>query len=273
MDRRLTNMARAYRKADPPPHKVKPIPIQLVLHCVLALQGTALGRCMANLLVMGYFYLLRPGEYTYDKANNHPFRLCDATFNTHRGLLNAAVAAPRQLQSASQVLLNFTTQKNMEKDQAIAHGDTNDPLLSPVKAVRRQVLHLRQHKAPPTTPLHTVYLPDGTTTCVTARMLTNALRASCKAIGPTLGIQSRDISVRALRAGGCMALMRAGVDSSIARLLGRWKSWAMIEYLRQSSLDTTSYAGLMLKHGRFTIPTHQHLPADVLHRFKAHLSE
>lgn len=225
------------------------------------------------MLVIGFFYLLRPGEYTYDKANNHPFRLCDVTFHTPQGPLNAATAPLCMLRAATQVLLNFTTQKNMEKDQAIAHGDTPDPTLSPLKAILCRVLHLRKHKAPPMTPLFTIFQPNGSSPFVTACLLTTALRASCKILGPSLGIKGSDISARALRAGGCMALMRAGVDASIARLIGRWKSWAMIEYLRYSSLDTSSYAGLMLKHGHFTIPTHQHLPADFVARFKAHLSE
>lgn len=61
-----------------------------------------------------------------------------------------------------------------------------------------------------------------------------------------------------------MALLRAGIDPLIARLIGRWKSWAMIEYLHRSALDSTGYATKMLLGGNYIIPQHQKLPADVI---------
>ena len=267
----LANQARSYRKADPPPHKVKPVPVQLLAHCCAALQPTVLGQVMADLLIVAFFYLLRPGEYTYDKKNNHPFRLCDVTYQTPTGFFNAATVPLSQLDHATMSVLNLTTQKNLRKNQPLTAGDTDDALLSPLKATRRLVKRLRQHSAPPNAPLHTAYLPDGSTKAVTARMLTQALRSSCKVLGPSLGISGRDISNRALRNGGCMALIRSGVDSSIARLLGRWESWAMLECLQRASVDTSGYARLMLQHGHFTIPAHQHLPSDVAALVKTHL--
>ena len=272
----LVNLTKAYHKQDPPPDKVKPIPITLVHHACVALCATALAtpvtRTVANLLVIGFFYLLRPGEYTYDARNNHPFRLQDVTFDTPHGLLNAAIAPTAQLRTAFRVLLNFTDQKNGERDQAVTQGDTPDPILSPLKAVIRQVLHLRQNNAPPETPLYTAF-HNGCAHRISAKHLTTALRSSCKTLGPTLGISSRDISVRALRSGGCMALLRAGIDPLHARLMGRWKSWAMIEYLHNSGLDTTSYAGKMLVSGAFTIPQHQKLPADILPLVQPYLED
>ena len=132
---------------------MKPVPIQLLRHAYQALLASPLACApvVANMLVIGYFFLLRPGEYTYDATNNHPFRLQDVTFETCMGLLNAATASERVLSKALQrVLLNFTDQKNGIRDQAIAHGDTSDPELSPLQAVLRQVLYLRQHRAPRT---------------------------------------------------------------------------------------------------------------------------
>jgi hypothetical protein len=86
---------------------------------------------------------------------------------------------------------------------------------------------------------------------------------SCKEIGESLGILYKDISARALRAGGAMALVRARVDSSLIRMMGRWKSWAMLEYLHRSATDTTSYAERMLDGGRYAISCHSILPDDM----------
>ena len=126
-----------------------------------------------------------------------------------------------------------------------------------------QVLHLRQHRAPADTPLHTHFSATGSCP-VTARMLTAALKSSCLCLGPSLGLAPTDITARALRNGGCMALIRAGIDPLHARLMGRWKSWAMLEYLHNSSIDTTDCAARMVAGGTFVIPSHQRLPADVI---------
>ena len=265
IDRELKLLSKAHSKADPPPDKVKPVPIQLVRHAYQALLASSLahGPVVANMLVIGYFFLLRPGEYTHDAKNNHPFRLQDVTFTTPMGLLNAATAPEHVLLQATLVLLYFSTQKNGIRGQAISHGDTSDSELSPLQAVLRQVLYLRQHRAPPDTPLHTYFDHSGTHR-VTARMITAALKASCKIIGPSLGLTPSDITAHALRNGGCTSLIRAGVDPLHARLMGRWKSWAMLEYLHHFSIDTSSFAARMLTGGHFIIPTHQKLPQDVL---------
>ena len=272
IDRTLQLLTKAHSKQDPPPDKVKPVPIQLVRHAYQSILQSAMAHAttLANMLVIGYFFLLRPGEYTYDANNNHPFRLQDITFATPRGLLNAATAPERDLRQATRVLLNFTDQKNGQRDQAITQGDTPDPAMSPVQAVLRQVLYLRQHRAPADTPLHTYFDPSGRRH-VTAKMITAALKASCADLGPSLGLTPQDITARALRNGGCMALIRAGIDPLHARLMGRWKSWAMLEYLHNSSIDTSDYAARMLTGGDFVIPSHQKLPADVLTLAQAYL--
>ena len=258
-------MSTAHSKEDPPPDKVKPVPIQLLQHALQALKHSPLpaASVLANMLVMGYFFLLRPGEYTCCSEHNFPFRLQDVTFVTPKGQLNAATAPVTDLRQATRVLLYLDNQKNGVRGQSITHGDTPDPALSPLQAVLRQVLYLREHRAPAATPLHTHYT-QARPRHVTSQMISAALKASCKILGPSLGLTSRDITARALRNGGCMALIRANVDPLHARLMGRWKSWAMLEYLHSSSLDTSDYARRMLTGGNFVIPSHQKLPADVL---------
>ena len=258
----LAHLHRHYTKEDPPPDKVKPIPIQLLRHAC-ADRSTPFARARSNMTMAGYFCVLRPGEHTYCRRNNHPFRIQHITFETARGPRNGATGPVKPIGTAPSVMLYFTDQKNGTKGQAIRVGDTSDPLLSPVKAVRDQVLMLRRHNAPPDTPLCAYYDRDGTQHLITSQDITNQLRASCKVIGKQLGLSPKDISARALRNGGCVALIRAGVDPLVAKMIGRWRSWAMIEYLQASSLDTTPHAQRMLDAGDFTIPQHQVLPTDV----------
>ena len=176
--------------------------------------------------------------------------------------VNAVNISLEQIEAATKCHLEFTDQKNGEKGEAVTHGDNTELLLSPLKAVRRRIEHLRQHHAPANTPLFTVYTPEGVQT-VTSRHITAALRQSCKIIGPDLGISPKDISARALRAGGAMALLRSGIDDTLIRLQGRWKSWAMLEYLHRSATDTSEYAQLMVQGGTYVISRHETIPSDV----------
>ena len=161
----LEQQKRAHAKEDPPPYKVKPIPIQLIQHTVQRLQTDEFSKAIADLIIIGFFYLLRPDEHVYSSDNNHPFRLQDVSFDIpdiDQCTTNAAIADLAALEHAAKVHLNFTTQKNMEKDEAISHGDTSDPLVSPLKAIRHRVEHLRNVNASIETPLHTVMLSNGT---------------------------------------------------------------------------------------------------------------
>ena len=258
----LDRQQRSYRKADPPPDRVKPIPFQLIRHCVEAHQSDEFSRGLADLVLIAVFFLLRPGEHTYDTDNNTPFRLQDVSFQSaSAAAVNATTVTAAELDGSDRVHLCFTNQKNGEKGEAITHGDTDDSLFSPLRAVRRRVEHLRSHRAPPTTPLHTVYI-DGHRKRIRSSHLTKALRASCDVLGAQLGIKPSEISAHALRASGAMALLRARVDSSTTRLLGRWKSWTMLRYLHRSAMHTTDFAQRMLAGGTYVLSKHAIIPDD-----------
>ena len=116
----------------------------------------------------------------------------------------------------------------------------------------------RQIGAPPDTPLHMVHNKP-----ITSSQVTKALRAACQAIGQELNVRPSDISARALRAGGAMALLRAKIDPVEIKMVGRWRSWAMLRYLHQQGLDTLPFANQMLQMGHFQISSHSPLPSDV----------
>ena len=141
-----------------------------------------------DLTIIGFFFLLRPGEHCYDKENNHPFRLQDVSFQSVNGTTNAATISTDDLmRSLHWCTLNSQTKKMETKVRHISHGDTAEALVSPLKAVRRRVQHLRLHKAPPNTPLHTVYLEDGTTTNIRSNISPTPSGSVVKPLEKTLG--------------------------------------------------------------------------------------
>ena len=57
-----------------------------------------------------------------------------------------------------------------------------------------------------------------------------------------------------------MALLRANIDATTIRLMGRWKLWCMLQYLHRSAMDTTTFASRMIIGGNYTISKHASLP-------------
>jgi hypothetical protein len=112
--RELRDLQRAFKSGDPPPERVKPVPMQLVAHAVAqAQQGTEFDRACADLLIIGIYYLLCPGEHTHtsNSDDNHPFCLQDVSFVAHNATHNAATASTTSLQAATVVHLNFTPRR------------------------------------------------------------------------------------------------------------------------------------------------------------------
>ena len=65
----------------------------------------------SDIIVIAYFFLLCPGEYTGFKSDKTPFCLKYTVFSCGH-ILFAATAIVRNLQSAKFFTLTFTTQKN-----------------------------------------------------------------------------------------------------------------------------------------------------------------
>ena len=256
----LRQQYKGYSNDDPPPERVKPVPLQLLRFVVDSLQSTELCKAVADLLIIGYFFLLRPGEYCFQKDDNNPFRLQDVSFDVASTTLNATAIPLDDLPSTLLVHLRFTTQKNGVRDEDITHGSTDDPLLCPLKAVARRIRHLREHNAAADTPLHIVYRRGGTPQAVPSSALTARLREGVTKLGATLNFTTQEVSARALRAGGCMALFRANISRTNMQLMGRWRSWAMLEYLHRAGTDTSSFAKQMLDCGAFRLHRHTPLP-------------
>mmetsp|Transcript_32913 Transcript_32913/g.74504 ORF Transcript_32913/g.74504 Transcript_32913/m.74504 type:complete len:119 (-) Transcript_32913:433-789(-) len=88
---------------------------------------------------------------------------------------------------------------------------------------------------------------------VTPPMLTNLLRQAASRVGHKYGIAPADISARSMRASGAMALLCANVAPTTIKLLGRWQSDTMLQYLHiQSPTLVKGLAGRMVKAGDFS---------------------
>jgi hypothetical protein len=252
---RLARQLRGYSRADPPPTRVKPVPVSVLHHAAsLARQhNSAEAIAVINMICIAFFFLCRPGEYTAPTADNATFRLEDVAIYVGYRRVLATAATKADLDRATFVMLTFTNQKNAVRGEVVGLGLSGDPFVCPVKAVTCRVRHLRQHNAPPHTPLCTYYL-NTRPRYVTPNDVSVTLKASVLALGADLGFTTKEVSARSLRAAGAMALLCAHVDSDTIRLLGRWRSDEMLRYLTvQAQPIMRDFASRMLAGGQYTL--------------------
>jgi hypothetical protein len=265
IDFRIQRQLRSYRKEDPSPSRVKPIPIQVihaVLHRAYGPHGSTASQAIADMIVIAFFYLLRPGEYTGTTSDNAPFRMQDVQLFIGQHRLDLVNAADADLLAATSATLTFTTQKNGVRGEVVLHGRSGCLLCCPVTAIVRRTRCLRMHHAPPATPLATSW-HNNSKRSVTAYDITETLRLAVTTLGPAIGLVPQDISARSLRAGGAMALLGANVDTDIIRLLGRWQSDAMMRYLHLQALPAMNrFANLMTSGGNYTVTPGHHVPVN-----------
>ena len=259
IDFRLRRQLRAYARIDPPPHRVKPIPIVIIRH-VITMASTIVDTAVADMILIAFFFLLRPGEYTGSNNDDTPFRLADVQLFINRRRLAFLTCSDADLAAATSVSLTFTSQKNGVRGEVVNHGISGHPLLCPVQAIIRRIRHFRANNATPETVLASYY-HNGRWHKVLAAQITAALKASAVIHGPTYGFQPADVSARSLRAGGAMALFNSNVDSDTIRLLGRWQSDAMLRYLHlQAQPVMRHFARRMVRGGDYTFHPNQHIP-------------
>jgi hypothetical protein len=235
--------------------RVKPIPLQIILHVVTECYRTQdpATNTMGQMITLGFFFLLRPGEYALtDNADAAPFRSCDVHLLHHNTRLNHYTCPEQLLDAATHVALEFTNQKNGVRGELVGLGRSGHAVLCPVIATIARLKHFRLHRACPKTPLYT-YFTHHNHSFIKTDSLTQLLRRACSYLGPTVGVTPQDISIRSLRSSGAMALLCADVDPDRIRLVGRWKSDEMLRNLHVQALPIVApLATLMVQHGFFS---------------------
>jgi len=99
MDPRLTRLWKDWGKWDPPPKRVKPIPLGILLEAdrLARESGSPALLETARMMWVAYFFLCRPGEYcdTGIADSNHFFRLGDVCLRRASEVINLASASRR----------------------------------------------------------------------------------------------------------------------------------------------------------------------------------
>ena len=268
VDFRLTSLYRAWQRDDAPPSRVKPLPLSIVTQVwnMSLADDTPLAHAAAQCLVVGFYFLLCPGEYLGRPTTNvHTslFRIQDVQFWIGSHALSTLTCSADELLASTFVSLTFSNQKNGVRNETIGHGRSGHPHLCPVHCLALRVLAIRASPlAAPDTPLN-AFSPAPTLPFrfLLASDLTRRIRAAL-ILSPDPAYSLADVSVRSTRAGGAMALLCAGIDGDRIRLIGRWRSDEMYRYFHvQAAPVMTGLSAAMLRGGTFTMtPPSPHPP-------------
>ncbi len=193
IDFRLQRMIKSWKSSDPVPLHAKPIPIQVIQRAAtlsqLSSTSDSLYQATTDMIILAFFFLLRPGEYTNN--DNTPFCLKDVQLFIGPCCLNLQTSSVAELTQANFGLLTFTDQKNGVRGKVIGQASTSHSFVCPVKALVQHVLYLRSQNTPPTTPLSRVF---NTPARVTPSVLTTTFRDCVQYLGPDLGFLPSQVS-------------------------------------------------------------------------------
>ena len=268
IDQRLRNLLKAMRNVDPPPVRLQPVPMQVMVAAQALADSSPRRRDEAQSTIdmawIGFFYMLRAGEHCHT-CENYPLRGRQIRFARGHKKINPFDCCFDDLANATQSSITFETQKNRQKGEIVAHGLSKHTVACPTRALARRIMHLRQMGGGPNTPLCAIRPHADGWVVVTSKMITDLLRHAVRNV-PDCGVEPTNIQTRSLRAGGAMALLCGRVDTDTIKLVGRWRSDAMFRYLHaQATPVLANLANKMLVHGTFTLAPGAEVPEVEAH--------
>jgi hypothetical protein len=263
IDFRIQRQIKAYTKDDAPPLRVKPVPIIIIIFIISQAFGETRDTAemaIADMIVIAFFFLLRPGEYTGTLSDDAAFKIEDVSLYIQGRKLDFTTASDAEIKVSTSASYTFTTQKNNNRNEKVVQGLTGDPWCCPVKATIRRMLHHRSRKSRSSFPFASYYRGNRRT-LVKAKGVTEVLRNAMRLNVHRTGIEASDVSARSLRAGGAMALLHGRVDLSNIRMMGRWHSDAMMRYLHvQAQPILGNYAARMFNEGTYSFLPDETVP-------------
>lgn len=258
IDLRINGLIAHWKQQDPPPSRVSPVPLDIYVIAINMCRAVndPVYDCLADMLIIAFFFLCRPGECTAGTRSCRPFRYQDVCLYAGALVLNLLTATLSEMQASTFSTLMFTNQKNAVPGEVIGQGRTTHSIMNVCVPLANRIHYLRFHNAPLDLPLCS-HLVNGRWHVITAAQFTAVLRAAVSIGGAKYGLYPHQVSARSTRSSGAMAMMCGGVDTSRRRLQGRWKSDVMFRYLMVQHAPLCADIGQrMVDGGNFdTIPT------------------
>ena len=152
------------------------------------------------------------------------------------------------------VAITFEFQKNDKRNKTVHMFKTGDKMMCPVVAWATTIKRIQQ-TIPNSNEDTTVcsYMQDGQVIQIDSFHARVKIKGIVEVIGEKeLGFTKDDVGLHSIRSGGAMAMFLSGVSEIIIQRVGRWESFAFLEYIREQ-VETFTYgvSTRMLKNEKF----------------------
>ena len=232
----LQEQLRGYKNLDGATIKQKALPLSVVRK-ILDLATTEKDLALAWLFIGAIFFAMRSCEYL--KTNREEsskrtniVRLRNIIFKKEGITLEHT---SEDIAKADMVAITFEFQKNDKRNKTVHMFRTGDNTLCPVIAWATTVKRLIQ-TVPGVSKDTTVcsYWDNGAIRQVNSTYAISRIRSVVELIGENeLGFTRNDVGLHSIRSGGAMAMFLSGVSEIIIQRIGRWESFAFLEYIRE----------------------------------------
>jgi hypothetical protein len=134
----IQRQIKAYKTLDAPPLRFKPIPILVIIHVVeqsIGMEQDAGNSDIANMIVISFFFLLHPYEYTRTYSDDAAFNFKYVSLYTQGQRLDMLTLSDRELEHDTSTSYVFTTQKHGHLNKKAVQGVSGDRQCFPRKAI------------------------------------------------------------------------------------------------------------------------------------------
>jgi hypothetical protein len=146
-----------------------------------------------DMIMITFFFLLHPGEFTGITSENTPFRLQNVALYIGFQCLHIMTASLPELDATTSVPYTFTTHKNGIKGGKVVHGPSENSLCCPVKATVQWIKYHRLKKLKCTAPIVSYYC-SSCRFLIKAKDITDVLRLTMMLNFHHIGIPAMEVS-------------------------------------------------------------------------------
>jgi len=207
---------------------------------------------------MAFFWAMRSCEYLqveFGSRKTAPVCLGSFTFVKDGCIL--PLDSP-EIPFADSVAILFLRQKNQCKGQIITQHKTDDPVFSPVKVCARIVQRMLREGWDHSTPVYKYRNAAGKPAKVSSTAALMYLRDFVQ-YHPGAGLVPERVGTHSIRTSSAMAMVLNNIDPLRVMMIGRWRSTAFINYIREEVQEfSQSVATAMISRLDFnqhTIPS------------------
>ena len=147
-----------------------------------------------------------------------------------------------ELIEANMVAITFKYQKKNKRNKTVHMFRTGDSIMCPVieRATIVRILKKRIPNANGETTEYS-YIEGGITKQIDSNYTRIKIKSTVEMIGEeNLGFTKGDAGLHSIRSGEAMSMFSSGVSEIIIQKVGRWESFAFLEYIREQ-VETFTY--------------------------------